>query len=187
MHMNVQHTAGPQGRAQAGIALMEALVALVILALGLLGLVAAQTRLAADSRSSSQRAVAVGLIDDLGNRMLINREAALLGSYDMAWGVTPATANCTTANCNATERARFDLNQWVQALESSLPGGTATVFRSATDPRQLGIAVSWAAREGGVTAAEREARLALLSAGFHGTSNLTCPSGHYCQLAYVQP
>lgn len=167
---------------------MEALVALVVLALGLLGMVAAQTRLAADSRVSAQRAVAVGLIDDLGNRMLINREAALLGSYDMAWGATPANANCTTATCNGDERARFDLNQWMGALQASLPDATAAVFRSADDPRQVGVAVSWTAREGGVNAAERAARLALLSAGFQNNSGgLTCPAGNYCQIVYVQP
>jgi type IV pilus assembly protein PilV len=188
MPLNAQHTAAAPVRSQAGIALMETLVALVVLALGLLGLVAAQTRLAAESRSSAQRAVAVGLIDDLGNRMLINREAALLGRYDMAWGATPSTVNCTTANCTADQRAKYDLHQWMQALQASLPAGTATVFRSTTDPRQIGVAVSWAAREGGASADDRAARLALLSSGFQANSGgVSCPAGSYCQLVYVQP
>lgn len=176
-------------RRQRGVALMEALVALVVLGLGLLGLIAAQTRLVADSRTSAQRAVAVGLIEDLGNRATINRESTLTGGYDMAWGTLPALlVDCRTAPCTAAQQARFDLNMWMAAVQSGLPGGSATVFRSPSDPRQLGIAVSWVAREGGSTAAERSARLALLGTGFSAQSaGVSCPSGNYCQLVYVQP
>jgi type IV pilus assembly protein PilV len=170
------------------MALMEVLVSLTVLCLGLLGLVAAQTRLVADSVTSSQRAIAIGLIEDLNNRLLINREAALTGSYDLAWGAALNAVNCNDTPCTASNRARADLREWVLALQRSLPGGAATVFRSPSDPRQLGIVVSWVAREGGTTAQERAQRLALLSAGFAANSaGVACPAGNYCQLLYVQP
>jgi type IV pilus assembly protein PilV len=170
------------------MALLEAITALVVLAVGLLGMIAAQTRLVADSRNSAQRAVAVGLIEDLSGRLMINREAAFTGQYDMAWGAPPAAVNCTNSPCNAAQRAGVDLNQWLQTIQSSLPGGTGMVFRSPSDPRQIGIVVSWVAREGGSSAAERAQRLALLSTGFlNNSSGITCPSGNYCQLVYVQP
>ena len=171
-----------------GVALMETLLSLTVLGLGLLGLMAAQTRLVADSRTSSQRAVAVGLIEDLSNRVMVNREAALTGRYDLAWGAATNAVNCSAAACTAANRASADLNEWVLAVQRSLPGGEAAVFRSPSDPRQLGIVVSWVAREGGGTATERAQRLALLSTGFAANSaGVACPSGNYCQLVYVQP
>lgn len=171
-----------------GMALLEAMTALVVLAVGLLGIIGAQTRLVADSRNSAQRAIAVGLIEDLSNRLLINREAALVGSYDMAWSTPPASVDCVAAACTATQRAQFDLNQWLQNVENSLPGGTARVFRPSADQRQIGIVVSWVAREGGADATERAQRLALLTSGFlANSSGINCPTGNHCQLVYVQP
>ena len=173
-------------RAVRGIALMEALVALVVLALGLMGLVASQVRLMSDSRGNAQRAIALSLIDDISNRILINRDFALRGGYDLAWDGTQAASNCVAAACTPAQQAQSDLNLWLAAVERSLPGASATIFRPASDPRQVGIAISWTANETGGTASERAQRLAQLNAAT-SANGVQCPTGSLCQLGYVQP
>lgn len=175
-------------RTSRGVALMEALVALVALAIGLLGLVASQARLMADSRGHAHRALAIGLIDDLANRIVLNRDAALGGSYDIAWSATVAAQDCSNASCSPAQKAQSDLNQWVAAVTSALPGGNATVFRSPSDPRQVGIVVAWSANEAGATAAQRNARVTALNTSFASSgSGEACPAAHLCQIVYVQP
>ncbi|WP_232324480.1 type IV pilus modification PilV family protein, partial [Variovorax sp. WDL1] len=64
---------------QRGATLLEALVTLVIIAFGLLGLVGLQSRLQVSEMEAYQRSQALILLNDMANRIAINRRAA--GSY----------------------------------------------------------------------------------------------------------
>ena len=55
--------------AQKGITLLESLVAIVVMALGLLGVVGIQMRTLADTQTGVRRAQAVKLIEDLSERV----------------------------------------------------------------------------------------------------------------------
>lgn len=171
-------------RLERGMSLIESLVAILVLALGLLGLAGVQARLLADNRANGSRAIAIGLIDDMTNRILLNRQAAMQGSYNIAWSGTTTARDCVTAACTPAQTAQSDLNIWMETVRTRLPGGTATIFQSTSDNRQIGIAIGWDANEGGTSSSDRTSRVNLLNTSVTGT---TCPSNDLCQIAYVQP
>jgi type IV pilus assembly protein PilV len=187
---------------QSGLSLIEALVALVVLALGVMGLAGVQTRLLVETRTSNSRATAIGLIDDLSNRMLLNRVAAVgqpSSAYTLAWSSAPPTTppsnqvDCSVGAvvCTAAQLALSDLFAWRTAVAAAFPGSQATVFNSPTDQRQIGIAIGWPANERklGNTAAPT-ADDTLAAAPFAVTLNTNgtnCPMSLICHVVYVQP
>lgn len=192
-------------RKQNGLTLIEALVALVILALGVLGLAGVQTRLLVESRTTNSRALAIGLIDDLTNRMLLNRDAAIgkpvsplnatvvPSAYTLAWSANPgAIADPTdcrdNANqCTGAQLAAYDLMAWRRAIAAVFPGGQAIVFNSVNDQRQLGIAIAWPENERqlGSTADDTLAKnpIAVTAAA----QGIACPATLICHFVYVHP
>lgn len=171
---------------QSGLSLIESLVALLVLALGVMGLAGVQTRILAESRTSNARAVAIGLIDDMTNRILLNRDAAIKGSYSSSWGATTTTQDCLANNCTAAQLATSDLNLWRARVSDSLPGADANIFTSPNDARQIGIAIAWTANEG----AAQDADTTTYGKPFAVTTALTgvnCPANSICHVVYVQP
>lgn len=63
------------GREQ-GLSMIEVLVTVVILAAGLLGLMGLQSRVQVMETESYQRAQALVLLEDMANRLMVNRKAA---------------------------------------------------------------------------------------------------------------
>ena len=189
-----QHRAFKHG--QRGISLIESMIALVVLALGIMGLAGVQTRMLVESRTANYRAIAVGLIDDLNNRMLLNRTAAFAGSYRVGtnsttWDGTQtvplAAKDCLAAACTGTNLAQSDLQQWRAAVTAALPGSDVNVFASTTDPRQIGIAVGWSANEGkaGQTAQADSDKYNAPFAVTAADAGVTCPAGLICHFVYV--
>jgi type IV pilus assembly protein PilV len=157
---------------QKGLTLLEALVALVILALGVLGLAGVQTRVLVESRTTNSRALAIGLIDDLSNRMLLNRDSAIgkpispgvatavSSAYAIAWSSAPPAATATTPDptdcraysstpivCTSAQLAASDLMSWRRAVAAVFPSGQVAVFNSVNDSRQIGVAIAWPENE----------------------------------------
>ena len=64
----MQNTSNPSQR---GITLIESLVAIVIAALGILGILGMQMRTLTDTQTSVRRAQAIRLIDDLSERIKV--------------------------------------------------------------------------------------------------------------------
>lgn len=93
--------------------MIEILVALVIIAFGLLGLAGLQTRLQVSEFESYQRSQALLLLDDMVSRMGVNRAnaAAYLGN-------TVGVGVCTAPAAPAT-RAQTDLYEWCNALQGA--------------------------------------------------------------------
>lgn len=181
--MYVKHLP-PRALRQGGMTLVESLIALLVMALGLLGLAGVQARLLAENRTSNQRAIAIGLIEDLANRMVINRDAALAGSYALAWSGTKAAQDCLTAQCTGAQMAQSDLNLWRTNVVAALPGANATVFASPTDARQIGIAIAWNSNEG--TASSNSAYTAPFAITT-ANAGVACPAASICHVVYFQP
>lgn len=167
-------------RRQAGLALLESLIALAILASALLGMLFVQLRTQADTESALRRAQALRLIDDLAERIQSNPGAvAELGSYRIDWGTAPATAiDCEAQWCNPSQLAQWDLAHWKAGVARALPLGDAAVFdipslAPGTPRRMLGVMVGWHARGGDAFALS-----------VPGTS---CPAGLACHFGHVQP
>ena len=124
-------TRPPAGRTpQSGFTLIEALVAAVILAIGVLGVVSLLTMSKVSQHEGLDRVRAVALADDMIERIM--RNPAGMDTYDNAGLSDPLGGNtidevpdpnCSAAVCNATELADFDLWAWEQLLD-----GRATTF-----------------------------------------------------------
>jgi type IV pilus assembly protein PilV len=98
---------------QRGTTLLEVLIALVILALGLLGLAGLQSRLQVSEMEAYQRAQALILLNDMSSRITTNRNAA--ASYVTA-NVLGAGMSCPTST--ATQKDR-DYKEWCDALQGA--------------------------------------------------------------------
>ena len=188
--MSKPYTSPPLLRhAQRGVSLIESLVALLVLALGILGLAGIQTRTLTDTRLTNARAAAIRMSNDIQERMKLNVEAQSLAAnpYITDFGAAPAAAtNCNTAPCTSAQLAAFDLNQWKTTLSTALPGGDGRIFASPDDTRQFGVLVSWTDNQS--TAADAD--LADYVAPFGIATNVAgvaCPANSLCHLTVSRP
>jgi type IV pilus assembly protein PilV len=132
----------PTKRLQVGMALLEALVALLILAFGVLGLLWMHQQALVQQRQQLMRSVAIGIADDLAERMHLN--AAQHTLYAKAWGASaPAAPDCVTTPCSRQDLAAWDMQQLQQTLQSQLPEGDVTVFALTEAAGWWGIVIAW--------------------------------------------
>ena len=110
-----------------GFTMVEMLVALVVLAVGMLG-VASLFGISLHSGSSAiTRMQAVNLATDLADRIRANRRAG--SGANNAYGGAAADNSCTGAaavSCSPTQMAADDLYHWQRQLSRAIVGGTAT-------------------------------------------------------------
>nr|WP_145551419.1 type IV pilus modification protein PilV [Variovorax boronicumulans] len=155
---------------QAGITLLESLVAMLVLSAGIGALAWTQARHLADGRDSAARSMAVLLTEDLADRMLFNRTAAASGDYQLAWGERPGLADCRSRPCPGSTLARADLSAWRDALAQALPGSDAHVFALAGSSRQMGIAIAWRS---------------ISTSALPPPTGFDCPAQRDCHVTYV--
>ena len=125
-----------------GIALLEALIALVILAFGVLGLLWMHQQALVQQRQQLMRAVATGIADDLAERMHLN--APHRAMYAKAWGnAATSSPDCSASACSRQELAMWDMQQLQQSLKSQLPEGDAAVFALTDVAGWWGIVIAW--------------------------------------------
>ena len=114
-----------------GATLIEILVALLVVAIGLLGMTALQTVSLRQLQSASLRTQAGILGGDMLERVLSNRLGAALGAYE--GGVAGLNPGCQSLlGCDAAVLAGHDIAQWQAALQSSLPAATGIVCIDST-------------------------------------------------------
>lgn len=191
------------GARQQGITLIESLVAIVVMALGVLGILGVQMRTLADTQTGVRRAQAVRLIEDLSERIRVNPSGvSLLASYatDTAAPSAPPTAQdvaallalqntCSTSTCTGTQLVARDRALWLATVQQSLPLGHARVFivdseNVAADRRQLGVMISWRENE---RASDDSSYTAALQPPDSAAGGVGCPSGRSCHVQYIQP
>jgi type IV pilus assembly protein PilV len=122
-------------KASRGITLVEVLVAVLILAIGLLGLAGLQTQSLNFNHSAYLRSQATTLAYDIIDRMRANRDVALTGSYDIAF----------EASGTAGTIAGDDLVEWKATLAALLPDGDGSVERDSGD---VVVQVRWVDADG---------------------------------------
>jgi type IV pilus assembly protein PilV len=129
--MNSPRFLAPAARPQAGFSLIEVLVAILVVALGILTMIAMQINSTKLTKTSEIRAMSSLLVSDLADRMRANRVGLLAGRYSTTESAdAPAVYNeCAkdTANCSPEDMARQDLSDWLNNIRQSLPAGTARV------------------------------------------------------------
>jgi type IV pilus assembly protein PilV len=137
------------GTRQRGISMVEALVALVVIAVGMLGIAGLYLSSLQASRSAKLRSYAVELAGSIADRIRANRDAGPAYSTD-AYGGEPAAQDCDAEKrCTAAELAQDDLARWIEDIRATLPGadavsGTVAVTdRNRPESDNYVITVTW--------------------------------------------
>jgi len=140
------------GRYARGVTIVEALVALVVLSVGMLGIASLYVSSLKAERSAQIRVQAVTLVSDMGDRIRANAPAR--DFYGMKkYGGNPVTHDCVasaTAFCSVTTLAEDDLARWVDSAKA-LPGTPTapkatvvyTAAATAGQPDRFQIVVAW--------------------------------------------
>lgn len=130
----------PRRRYCSGLGLIEVLIAVAILAFGMLGIAALQATALRNGQSSYERSQAVTLTYSVLDRMRTNIEEARNEGYNIAM---------TCEAPDAGTQAQNDLRAWIQGLHASL-GEQACGAIDCTDatsvpspPQQCDITIQW--------------------------------------------
>lgn len=148
-------------RTHSGIALIEVLIALVVMMVGLLGLAWANNRANLGEMEAYQRAQAMLLLQDMAGRLSANRQVASCYSNG-ATGVQVGTGStsssvpaCGAGNAQQQARVASDLSDWDSQLKGQSETTTAgasvgamisavgCVMQDSTTSSVYMIAVSW--------------------------------------------
>jgi type IV pilus modification protein PilV len=125
-----------------GFALLDALFALLILALGVLGLLWMHQHALTQQRQQLMRSVAIGIADDLAERMHLN--APQRSAYAKTWGQSATlSTDCSATACTRQELAAWDQMQLQQTVQTQLPEGDASVFALTDAANWWGIVIAW--------------------------------------------
>jgi type IV pilus assembly protein PilV len=136
-----------------GFTLIEVLIATLVLAVGLLGLLGLQAASIKNNLSAYNRSQATQLAYDMADRMRANKNESLdptsskviaTSTYlTMALKDAVDQKDCAKmTGCTGAQMAQNDLFQWRTALTNTLPLGTGTITVDAAT-RVFTITVNW--------------------------------------------
>jgi type IV pilus assembly protein PilV len=135
-----EHTQNDFGRAQSGFSLIEALVSLIVISVGMIGIAALYGQGLRASGTALYRTQAVSLAADMADRIRANRAATV--AYEGAAG----DRNCDAGDnndCAPADMAAHDLWLWQAQVGAQLPGGVGAVSVDTTTPPTYQISVTW--------------------------------------------
>jgi type IV pilus assembly protein PilV len=163
-HISTQIRSRPAvARHMAGFSLIEVMVALIIVAVGMLGIAKMQALALSTTASSGVRSLVAIEAASLAASMHSNRDYWVGAPTSFTVGVqttTPGTivvtitdatntlnvaANCqTTTACTPAQLAAYDVQQWGTALGQVVPAALATInCQSGTPPTSCNIQIMW--------------------------------------------
>jgi len=126
---------GQMAHGQHGFTLIEVLVAVLVLAIGLLGIAGLQAAGLQMNNSAYQRSQAAVLTQDMADRARANTEGYQTGAYNIGDPTSlSVTDSCfTTDGCSPTQLAQSDVARWRETVQELLPGGEGTICQD-NDP-----------------------------------------------------
>lgn len=124
----------PRRRAQRGLGLIDALIAIVILAFGLLGMSRLQGRTVTAATDAQLRTTASLLADELLNTVLVDTANA-------ACYTVPAAGAC--GSVAAAQRA----NEWAGRVLAGLPGTVTRAVTLDAATGRLSVSLGWTSRD----------------------------------------
>jgi type IV pilus assembly protein PilV len=134
--LRVTRARRPGRSRERGLGLIDGLIALAILAFGLLGMTRMQTNLVRQSSESQARLIAVQLGDELLSTALVDVDNATCYTV-------PATGTCNS------DAASARAEDWEARVLAALPG--AVEAGSVLDDERLTVTITWTGKESGET------------------------------------
>ena len=119
---------------QRGLSMIELLVAVLVLAIGVLGITALQMVSLQNNRGALFRAEAVQLAYDMMDRIRANPEGAVPGAAYNGLALAdgpPGAANCVANVCSQAQMVNFDQAVWKCSLGNFNDDAQCTAFRAA--------------------------------------------------------
>ena len=134
---------------QQGFTLIEVMVALLIIAVGMLGVAGMQTMGMQSGGLAAQRLSVIMKAQEIAERIRVNSSS--IASYNIGDAETGTNNACfNSTSCTAAELAEYDIYLWKQDLKTVLPNNantTASVIVSNpnpdTKPAVVTITISW--------------------------------------------
>lgn len=127
--MQVKH-----GRRSHGFTLIEVLVAILLLAIGVLGAAAMQLNALKYNQTASIRTQATFLAYAIADSMRANRNAAKNGDYEIAIDAQPSGDSV----------AAGDLKSWIEQIKTQLPDGQGAIaYLSKGGVARVQITLQW--------------------------------------------
>ncbi len=117
-------------RLSLGFSTLEALAALMVLNLLCVGVLAMQLQALQAQRDALAMQSAVGLAQDLWERMQIFPQAAM--SYQLDLGQVAPNTDCNIQACTPSQWALSNLSAWQLAVQERLPGAQAQLVTNAS-------------------------------------------------------
>ena len=117
MSMTTHHTKMTCRQFQRGFSMLEVMVAILVVAIGLLGLAGLMNAGLRNNQSSSAQSQAVWLAYDMLDRLRADRTVAVAGGYNVLMGSAPGGSGFTNT----------ELVGWRGLLGNALPAGTGSV------------------------------------------------------------
>lgn len=122
--------------------LIEAMVALVVLSVGMIGIAALYGQSLSAGRTAQLRTQAVNLASDMADRIRVNRRG--LDAYAGAGSNNGCDPQSGGASCTPAQMAAHDLFVWAAQVQRQLPNGQGTVqVATGTMPPTYTITLRW--------------------------------------------
>ena len=132
-----------------GVGLIEVLIAVLVMAVGMLGIAAMQATALRNSQSALERSQAVVQTYSIIDAMRANRDSALANEYVMAMTCTAPAAGATLAT--------KDKNTWITSLKADHNLGATACGRITRNGDIFSITVQWDDSRGGTQGATGDA------------------------------
>lgn len=167
-----------QVKYQHGVGLLEVLVALLLLAIAVLGFVALQLRAVEATSEGFNRIQAMNIARDLSEKIRINNSAITQYQTQLASQTNQAAygSNCYSSFCSPTTKAAFDVHEaYVQATNAGMTLNMIACPGTANGRRC--IYVAWGKTDPVDTTATTTGHIACTNStnsGFSYNDNSTC-------------
>jgi len=151
---------------QKGASLIEVLIAILIVAVGVLGLTKMQALTISNTQVSGARALVAMQASSLGALMHSNKgywqvklgniancmaaSCTLTGSSTSKFGTPPSSCS-STSTCLPTAMAAYDINNWMAQMNQNIPGYTTIIScdGNLTMPVTCSIEITWLEKQAG--------------------------------------